>query len=98
VSDRLNQGPFAIEQDDGWFTVAATSASERAVPNYGLGLVGYAWEESGPSLPRAPDASRSSNTSSAWPACLSSTCSTSAATGATCSGGSGASICRPSGA
>jgi hypothetical protein len=51
VSDRLNQGPFAIEQDDGWFTVAATSASEHAVPNYGLGLVGYAWEESGPSLP-----------------------------------------------
>lgn len=49
--DRLNQGPFAIEQDDGWFTIAATSASEHAVPNYGLGLVGYTWEESGPSLP-----------------------------------------------
>jgi hypothetical protein len=50
VADRLNQGPFAIEQDDGWFTIAATTASERAVPNYGLGLVGYTWEESGPSL------------------------------------------------
>ena len=48
--DRLNQGPFAIEQDNGWFTVAATSASEHAVPNYGLGLVGYSWEEAGPSM------------------------------------------------
>ncbi len=48
--DRLNQGPFAIEQDDGWFTIAVTSASEGAVPNYGQGLVGYTWEEAGPSM------------------------------------------------
>lgn len=50
VTGRLNQGPFAIEQDEGWFTLAATTPSERAVPNFGLGLVGYAWEESGASL------------------------------------------------
>lgn len=50
VTGRLNPGPFAIEQDQGWFTVAATTASERPVPNFGMGLVGYAWEESGPSL------------------------------------------------
>jgi hypothetical protein len=56
--DRLNQGPFGIEQDDGWFTIAATTASELPVPNYGLGLVGYTWEESGPS--RAARAGRES--------------------------------------
>ena len=50
VAGRLNQGPFGIEQDEGWFTLAATTASERAVPNFGLGLVGYAWEEGGASL------------------------------------------------
>ncbi len=50
VSDRLNQGPFGIEQDQGWFTVAATTPSDGPAPNFGVGLVGYAWEESGPSL------------------------------------------------
>ena len=49
-SDRLNQGPFGIEQDEGWFTIATTSPSEAPVPNFGLGLVGYTWEEGGPSL------------------------------------------------
>lgn len=48
--DRLNQGPFGIEQDDGWRTLAGTTASEAPVPNFGLGLVGYTWEEGGPSL------------------------------------------------
>ncbi|MFN7997549.1 MAG: hypothetical protein U0Q18_28280 [Bryobacteraceae bacterium] len=50
VPDRLNQGPFGIEQDEGWFTLAATTASEKPVSNFGLGLVGYTWEEGGPSL------------------------------------------------
>jgi hypothetical protein len=50
VTDRLNQGPFGIEQDEGWYTVLVTSQSEEPVRNYGLGLVGYTWEESGPSL------------------------------------------------
>src|SRR5437763_14159125 len=50
VSDRLNQGPFGIEQDQGWYTVLVTSQSSKPVKNYGLGLVGYTWEEGGPSL------------------------------------------------
>jgi hypothetical protein len=50
VRERLNQGPFDIDQDQGWQTVLFTTASERPVRNVGLGLVGYAWEESGPSL------------------------------------------------
>src|ERR1051325_6736302 len=50
VTDRLNQGPFGIEQDEGWYTVLVTSQSSKPVKNYGLGLVGYTWEEGGPSL------------------------------------------------
>ena len=50
VADRLNQGPFGIEQDQGWYTVLVTSQSNKPVKNYGLGLVGYTWEEGGPSL------------------------------------------------
>jgi hypothetical protein len=50
VTERLNQGPFGIEQDQGWFTIAATTPSARPVKNFGLGLVGYTWEEGGPSL------------------------------------------------
>ena len=50
VTNRLNQGPFGIEQDDGWYTVLVTSQSTKPVKNYGLGLVGYTWEEGGPSL------------------------------------------------
>ena len=48
--DRLNQGPFGIEQDEGWYTILVTSPSDKPIKNYGLGLVGYTWEESGPSL------------------------------------------------
>jgi len=50
VTGRLNQGPFGIEQDEGWFTLAATTPSERPAANFGLGLVGYTWEEGGASL------------------------------------------------
>jgi len=50
VTDRLEQGPFGIEQDEGWYTVATTTPHPGRVPNPGLGLVGYAWEENGPSL------------------------------------------------
>jgi hypothetical protein len=49
--DRLNQGPFPVEQDDGWRTIASTTQSSKLVRNFGLGLCGYTWEESGPSLP-----------------------------------------------
>ena len=50
VRNRLNQGPFGIGQDEGWFTIATTTPSGGHVKNFGLGLVGYAWEESGPSV------------------------------------------------
>jgi hypothetical protein len=50
VTDRLNQGPFGIEQDAGWYTVLVTSQSTKPLKNYGLGLMGYTWEEGGPSL------------------------------------------------
>ncbi len=50
VAERLNQGPFGIEQDEGWQTIAWTNPSQLPVKNYGLGLVGYTWEENGPSL------------------------------------------------
>ncbi len=48
--ERLNQGPFDIEQDQGWQTILFTTPSEKPIRNPGLGLVGYTWEESGPSL------------------------------------------------
>src|SRR5882724_11951097 len=50
VQQRLNQGPFEIDQDEGWQTILFTSPSEKPQRNPGLGLVGYAWEENGPSL------------------------------------------------
>jgi hypothetical protein len=50
ITERLNQGPFGVEQDEGWYTIASTTASEKPVRNFGLGLCGYTWEESGPSL------------------------------------------------
>src|ERR1700722_10145173 len=50
VGERLDQGPFDIDQDQGWQTVLFTTPSERPLRNPGLGLVGYSWEENGPSL------------------------------------------------
>src|ERR1700722_15382434 len=50
AKERLNQGPFDIDQDQGWQTVLFTTPSEKPQRNPGLGLVGYSWEESGPSL------------------------------------------------
>jgi hypothetical protein len=50
VSNRLNQGPFGIEQDQGWFTIFATQPSREHIRNFGGGLVGYTWEENGPAL------------------------------------------------
>ena len=46
VGERLDQGPFDIDQDQGWQTVLFTTPSERPLRNPGLGLVGYSWEES----------------------------------------------------
>lgn len=50
TTDRLNQGPFDIDQDQGWQTILFTTPSEKPLRNPGFGLVGYTWEESGPSL------------------------------------------------
>jgi hypothetical protein len=50
VPDRLNQGPFGIEQDEGWYTVLTTTPSPHPIRNHGTGLIGYTWEEGGPSL------------------------------------------------
>jgi hypothetical protein len=50
LRDRLEQGPFDIDQDEGWLTALFTTPSEKPVRNPGLGLVGYTWEEGGPSL------------------------------------------------
>src|ERR1044071_9684684 len=50
VTNRLNQGPFGIEQDQGWFTIFATQPSREHIRNFGGGLVGYTWEENGPAL------------------------------------------------
>ena len=50
VADRLDQGPFGIEQDEGWYTVATTTPASAPVRNFGVGLVGYTWEENGPAL------------------------------------------------
>jgi hypothetical protein len=50
AAERLNQGPFGIEQDEGWYTIATTTATREPVRNFGLGLVGYTWEENGPAL------------------------------------------------
>jgi hypothetical protein len=48
--DRLNQGPFDIDQDQGWQTILFTTPSENPLRNPGLGLLGYTWEEGGPSI------------------------------------------------
>jgi hypothetical protein len=48
--ERLDQGPFDIDQDEGWRTILFTTPSEKCIRNPGLGLVGYTWEENGPSL------------------------------------------------
>jgi hypothetical protein len=48
--EQLDQGPFGIEQDQGWQTVLFTTPSEKPLRNPGLGLVGYTWEENGPAL------------------------------------------------
>ena len=49
--ERLDQGPFTIDQDAGWRTLVTTTPSTEHIRNYGLGLVGYTWEENGPAIP-----------------------------------------------
>jgi len=49
--EQLEQGPYPIDSDDGWRMLRTTSPSDRYVRNPGMGLIGYTWEENGPSLP-----------------------------------------------
>lgn len=49
-SHRLPQGPFDIDQDQGWQTILNTTPAEAPIRNPGFGLLGYTWEESGPSI------------------------------------------------
>ncbi|HEY7304719.1 MAG TPA: hypothetical protein VH601_11420 [Bryobacteraceae bacterium] len=51
IGERLDQGPFEIDQDQGWYTLMTTTPSNGHIRNYGLGLVGYTWEENGPAVP-----------------------------------------------
>lgn len=50
VANRLDQGPFGIAQDDGWYTIFVTDPSREHIRNFGTGMVGYTWEENGPAL------------------------------------------------
>jgi hypothetical protein len=50
AADRLDQGPFGIDQDAGWYTILTTTPSDKPIRNVGLGLVAYTWEENGPPL------------------------------------------------
>jgi hypothetical protein len=50
VTDRLDQVPFGVDQDEGWFTIFATQPSRDHIRNFGAGLVGYTWEENGSAL------------------------------------------------
>lgn len=54
ITHRLNQGPFGIDQVAGWFTIATTTPSDQPIRNWGLRLMGYTWEENGPSLAARP--------------------------------------------
>ena len=71
VAERLDQGPFGIEQDEGWYTIEATTPSDAPVRNLGLGLVGL---HVGGERPRARGpraaASRSSARSRSWRAAV----------------------------
>ena len=51
VTNRLDQGPFGVTQDQGWFTIFSTQPSREHIRNFGTGFVGYTWEENGPALP-----------------------------------------------
>lgn len=47
---RLQQGPFGIASDDGWWLIGSTTVNQKYYSNPGMGFIGYAWEECGASL------------------------------------------------
>jgi hypothetical protein len=81
VTNRLNQGPFGIEQDQGWFTIFATQPSRDHIRNFGGGLVGYTWEENGPALGVQCGNDTLEQGVEKWRLCHLSMCCISAATG-----------------
>ena len=50
VKDRLDQGSFEIDQDQGWLELLITSPSARPIRNFGTGLAAYTCEENGPAV------------------------------------------------
>jgi len=50
VKDRLDQGPFDIDQDQGWLELLITSPSKKPIRNFGTGLAAYTCEENGPAV------------------------------------------------
>ena len=84
VTNRLDQGPFGIDQDEGWFTIFATQPSREHIRNFGGGLVGYTWEENGPALKCSVAGKPWNKASRKWRLCHLWTCCTSAAIGAMC--------------
>src|ERR1035441_5485330 len=44
AKERLDQGPFDIDQDEGWQTVLFTTPSEKPLRNQGFGLLGRSEE------------------------------------------------------
>lgn len=47
VTDRLYQGPFPDDLVPSWDVVMAPTPSAELVPNFGMGLVTYVWDEAG---------------------------------------------------
>ena len=50
MTNRLDQGPFGIGQDEGWYTIFTTMPFRQHIRNFGTGLVGYTWGENGRAL------------------------------------------------
>lgn len=50
AKERLDQGPFDVDQDQGWQCIYFSTPSLKPLRNPGYGLVGYTWEERGPSI------------------------------------------------
>ena len=47
ITNRLYQGPFPEALVPTWDVVMAVTPSTEVVPNYGMGLVTYVWDEAG---------------------------------------------------
>lgn len=47
VTERLYQGPFPDDVVPSWDVVMAPTPSAEVVPNFGMGLVTYVWDEAG---------------------------------------------------